>query len=152
MFPWRLLQSSVLKEEGLNLKVIGLMIQIFWGILTFAQQANPILIIGTVMMPAPDAEPRHRHTCNQSKEIPCGWCCNNNTSFLNCITQMACVRLPFSRSEHVWHHLGNGTVKRAEIVALKNINTADVPYFRWTNNSQLIQRWSQLRTYQISQV
>lgn len=40
---------------------------------------------------------------------------------------------------HMWARLdpgGNRTVKHAEIMAL-TINTADGPYFRWTNNSEL---------------
>lgn len=88
---------------------------------------------------------RRRHICShiaiapviRIKETYHGYCCNNDAWLHLRISSLEwCVWPDCSVCEHVWRPLGNGTVKHAEIMAL-TINTADVPYFRWTNNSQL---------------
>lgn len=73
----------------------------------------------------------------RGKKSP-GGCRRNNDAWHHSWTSSLKWRVPpdFSICEQVWHPLGARTVKRAEIMAF-TINTADVPYFRWTNSSQL---------------
>lgn len=90
-------------------------------------------------MPAPHTQPHQHHTCNQSKEIPRGCCCNNNAWLHPWISSLGVQRE--TRFLHMWVRLASfGEMRLSSVqtsLALP-INIADVPYFRWTNNSRLL--------------
>lgn len=95
------------------------------------------LIIGTETMQCHIHSDNHITPVIRVKRSPVGGAAIMMRDFISEFhhTLERWVWLDFSIS-YIWHPLGNWSVRHAETMAL-TINTADVPYFRWTNNSQL---------------